>query len=848
MLELDSFWAKTNPFQSIVTHALVSGTIAQCLLTEYLAEGNRQQLCVALGLNPDELSRFVGYLVSLHDVGKLDYSFQSSDEDMHTNLAADPVLRESYRQGVRHEKTGKRYIRSLWKDWEGDRDSYRVFADIIGAHHQGKSGADSFLKGSPWNAVRDSLVERMLQYFRGNCRKDLPQIGKDQNGKTAVFLLGLMILADWIASGPGFADSEDWIKEPDGDTLLKEKVHAFLQKSGLQPYDFTWPKNFCGVWTMIPQAGRRPLQKDLDELLEKTEKPLSLVLLEAPMGEGKTEAGMFAALQMARTWGKDGFYVALPTAATANQMVARMQTLMESHKLHAAVRLLHSMAWLTESEEVIHSPDERDEASRWLAPLRRGLLGQFAVGTVDQAMLAATNVKYGVLRLLGLSNKVLIIDEIHSYDAYMGEIIVRLLEWCRALEIPVVMLSATLPIHLKQKLLKPYTDRDLSEAYPLITTIDSRGELREQIISGTTHRLRASLRMLPVLGDPVLIAETAVNEAFGGGCICVLMNTVPEAQTVYRAIRERYSGDLLLFHAQFPAEQRAELERACITRYGKDKSCRPERSILVATQVVEQSLDVDFDAMLTAVAPIDLLIQRLGRVFRHADTPRPVDRSAAGFTVLIPKAGGGLGPSAAVYPECFLNSAIRVLSSRDSIAVPEDLAELVREGYDPSLVPEGEVTAWNENRIKEALEAGASLNYLLNPPDKSFSGLQSELLYDDDEDAFSLSVKTRLGEPTVRLALLSEAEMKALTPFLRDMNGKRYAAVRSRAVAEQVMKRCLTVRVGRLGGLSGLSDIRGDMLLSGVRILPLNNGSCSLPNGKTLRLDRELGLLIEDGE
>ncbi len=591
-----------------------------------------------------------------------------------------------------------------------------------------------------------------------------------------------------------------------------------------------------------------PLQKDLDELFAKAERPLSLVLLEAPMGEGKTEAGMYAALRMAEMWGKDGFYVALPTAATANQMVGRMQALLEPHGLPAPVRLLHSMAWLTDNGEAVHSPDEQDEAARWLAPLRRGLLGQFAVGTVDQAMLAATNVKYGVLRLLGLSNKVLIIDEIHSYDAYMGEIIVRLLEWCRALEIPVVMLSATLPLHLKQKLLKPYTDQILSEEYPLITTIDRRGELLERRVSGTAHRIKASFRMLRILGDSALIAETAVKEVSNGGCICVLMNTVREAQAVYRAIRESYSGDLLLFHAQFPAEQRAELERACIARYGKDKSSRPKRSILVATQVVEQSLDVDFDAMLTAVAPIDLLIQRLGRVFRHADTPRPVDRSTAGFTVLVPKAEGSFGPSAAVYPECFLNSAIRVLSEKDSISVPEDVAALVRAGYDPSLVPKDEVNAWNENRIKETLEAGASLNYLLNPPDKSFSGLQSELLYDDDEDAYALSVKTRLGEPTVRLALLSMEEMKALEPFIRDKGGKPYAAVRSRAVAEQVMKRSLSVRVGRLGSLSGLSDIKGDMLISGVRILLLNNGSCSLPNGKTLRLDRELGLLIEDGE
>ncbi len=566
------------------------------------------------------------------------------------------------------------------------------------------------------------------------------------------------------------------------------------------------------------------------------------------MGEGKTEAGVYAALRMARQWGKDGFYIALPTAATANQMVGRMQALLETHGLQAAVRLLHSMSWLAETDVDVHSQDEREEAARWLAPLRRGLLGQFAVGTVDQAMLAASNVKYGVLRLLGLSNKVLIVDEIHACDTYMTEFILCLLKWCRTLEIPVVMLSATLPPQRKQRLLAPYTGREFSGAYPLITAVDRRGELREHIVAGTGHRLRVSLRLLDALGDAERIAEAAVGEAEGGGCICVLLNTVREAQAVYRAIRELYDGDLLLFHAQFPADRRSELEKACVARYGKDKSRRPEKSILVATQVAEQSLDVDFDAMLTAAAPIDLVIQRMGRIFRHADTPRPANHPAAAITVLVPKAGDGFGPSAAVYPECFLKSAIRVLAGRETIAVPEDVAALVREGYDPALVPEEEVEAWNKNLIEEGLVAGASLAYVMNPPEARFTGLDSELLYDEDEDAYALSVKTRLGEPAVRLALLNEEEMTALEPFVLDKGGVRSAAVRDREIAERVMKRSLSVRASRLGKLSGLSDIKGDMLLSGTRILPLREGSCPLPGGKTLRLDEELGLLIEEGD
>ncbi|MFR6378830.1 MAG: DEAD/DEAH box helicase [Evtepia sp.] len=168
-----------------------------------------------------------------------------------------------------------------------------------------------------------------------------------------------------------------------------------------------------------------------------------MVLIEAPMGEGKTEAGIYAALQMARQWKKHGFYVGLPTSATSNQMVGRMREFLALHGLEDTVRLLHSMAWLVDEDlpEMQFDTEEKAYAARWLLPVRRGLLAPYAVGTVDQAMMAVLMVKYGVLRLLGLAQKTLVIDELHSYDVYMSELIERLLEWCKALEIPVVMLS-----------------------------------------------------------------------------------------------------------------------------------------------------------------------------------------------------------------------------------------------------------------------------------------------------------------------------------------------------------------------------------------------------------------------
>lgn len=229
---------------------------------------------------------------------------------------------------------------------------------------------------------------------------------------------------------------------------VDRRLSEFLQASGLYRQRNPGGRTFCEVWPNIPPEGMRPLQKEVERLFLQTEERISLVLLEAPMGEGKTEAGLYAALQMARQWKKTGFYVGLPTSATANQMAGRMRELLAFHGREEPVRLLHAMAWLVDGETpgdpVIHTEDAAI-ARRWLEPLRRGLLSSYAVGTVDQAMMAVLPVKYGVLRLLGLSGKALVIDELHAYDVYMSEILFCLLQWCRALEIPVVLLSATLP-------------------------------------------------------------------------------------------------------------------------------------------------------------------------------------------------------------------------------------------------------------------------------------------------------------------------------------------------------------------------------------------------------------------
>ncbi len=847
-MELNQFWAKTAPFQSVTTHGIVSGSVCRCLMKHYLSSGSRQLAARLLGLTEEELTELMAYLVSLHDIGKIEYHFQCKDPEMERKLKEEPKCRDYIgKKYVRHEKTGAKVIGRIWDRKGQDEDASDVFSSMIGAHHQKSAGLGSDAKDPFFAHFCEEMEMSMRKVFLSPQELRLPEIPDEDEGIFEAILLGMMILSDWIASGSLFSDAEDWIGNADSTAEIERRTEVFLRESGLRPDSVSWGRGFTDIWPWIPEEGMRPLQQGA-QALSSRDKRHCLILMEAPMGEGKTEAGMYCAVRMLQKWNKDGFYVALPTAATSNQMVSRLRAWFSANQIPDQVRLLHAMAWMVDEAlpEQRAESDDLQEIIRWLAPLRRGLLGQFAVGTIDQAMLSVTKAKYGVLRLLGLSNKVLVIDEIHSYDVYMGEFIKLLLQWCRAMEIPVVMLSATLPPKLKAKLLSPYTTKPLSHAYPLITAVCEDGSVEEQPIGKTVKNMCVSVGLLPILNDPKQIAQKAAELTAQGGCICVLMNTVRQAQSVFAALQDCFDGDLMLFHAQFPAGRRAELEQDCIRKFGKDKSNRPPRAILVATQVVEQSLDVDFDAMLTAVAPIDLVIQRMGRIFRHDETVRPAHVKSPSQWILIPD-GEDFGVDAYVYPEVLLRQTIHVLAARDSVKIPEDLAPLVADGYDESKVPPQDIEKWMEHVIGEQVEAGQSRKYLIGTPDKAYAALgDSSQLFDDDGDNRYLTVQTRLGEPSVRIALLEPELFRAVEKHVVVKEGRRYAQVRDKNLAAEVQKNSVSVAERRICfDKSQISYLKGDMLLSGVRVYPAEEGICSLPGGR-ICFDHKLGVIIEE--
>ena len=232
-MELKDFWAKTSPFQSVYTHSVISGKVAQVLAREFLSSGVRELLSKQLSLGKTDLLCFLGYLVALHDVGKLDYSFQVRDDQLREKLLDQVELQEIYIPGVRHEKTGQMFLHSCWKEGGEDRHSSTLFSKIVGAHHQGKVGNGNFRAVSEWQEYRKILENKIRAQFYGKQETVLPAVPKEEQGAVGALLLGIMILADWISSGSTFSDAETWIETADAQDRIEKETRLFLKKCGL---------------------------------------------------------------------------------------------------------------------------------------------------------------------------------------------------------------------------------------------------------------------------------------------------------------------------------------------------------------------------------------------------------------------------------------------------------------------------------------------------------------------------------------------------------------------------------------------------------------------------------------
>lgn len=685
----------------------------------------------------------VALIVGLHDIGKADAGFQHQDPALSEALekAGFPKACEAR---CRHERLSAKFVRHLLlKHSRVSKQDADTVGRAIVAHHGywHESGG-----GAPYEDAQKQLCSVLMEQL-GLSELDLPSGRKDGQSALGMRLAGHIVLCDWIASNEKFyAEELSGLDNPeDYFQRAREVAAAWVKRLGLER---TSKDSKPARIVESP----RPIQK----VLLDTDIPPGLVIIEAPMGEGKTEAAWILAEKW-REYGYTGAYMALPTMATSESLFARYRNdLLKRLERGEEAYLVHGMAWLRDDKEFEKPPtvgepfDDRTLAAAWFRPTRRAMLAAHGVGTVDQAMLAAMHVKFGFLRLFGLADRVLVIDEIHAYDAYMSAIIRRLLQWCACLEIPVVLLSATLSAKQRASMVEAYGatggDPGPEAPYPLITIAQPGKPAATIEVSASSSRTLKLETHEGLLGDAKKTAAKARELVRDGGCCCVILNTVKQAQAVYEALGTDVPK--LLFHARFTASDRERITEQVIRLFGKGASNRPQKFILVATQVVEQSLDVDFDHMISELAPMDLLLQRSGRLHRH----RQRDADPVLHVLLPNKEPSGnpkFGATERIYYRYPLLSTLCQLEKCSTIKLPGAFRMLIETTYGDAL-PETSMqdmqqakSQWDD--LQEDLAAQAGEFLLCEPMEDEFDPAGHDEVGDDSDDGNGWRARTRIG-------------------------------------------------------------------------------------------------------
>ncbi|MCL7750267.1 CRISPR-associated helicase Cas3' [Guyparkeria hydrothermalis] len=539
--------------------------------------------------------------------------------------------------------------------------------EILGQHHgyspqvEGRSGDDESFGGSAWQREREALVEALKKAMASDWPENIDPV-------QARVLAGLTTVADWIGSGRHFDDpSEPW----------EDRVDQAVHDAGYIPFSVRAGLGFEDIFPFSANEAQARLS-------EAVEGP-GVYLLEAPMGMGKTEAALYAAYGQLAAGKATGIYFALPTQLTSNRIHARFQRflegILEPGDPMARAMLLHSGAWLVESE----MGEEGRPGGSWFSHAKRGLLFPFAVGTLDQALMAVMNVKHGFVRAFGLAGKVVVLDEVHTYDAYTGTLLDELVDFLCKAGCTVIILTATLSRPRRNQLLHREAHRD---DYPLVTSAPEAGDVAEIPL----ERPRSRSVELAWCRETEPVIEEALRRAFDGQHILWIENSVFEAQERFRVLsaRARDAGiEIGLLHSRFTASDRESLEDRWVGRFGRGGRAGSSGGgcILVGTQVLEQSLDIDADYLVARFCPTDMLFQRLGRLWRHEGTARPAG-SRCEAAILAPalvdaveNPSKAFGSTEAVYDAYVLCRSLGVWQDRGEIKLPEDIRPMIDATY-----------------------------------------------------------------------------------------------------------------------------------------------------------------------
>ncbi|MFC5820985.1 CRISPR-associated helicase Cas3' [Nonomuraea harbinensis] len=888
-------WGKSRNLPTpypLICHLLDAAAMASTLWQEYLSPTLQHRIAEALGTTVDAAGRLVAFWAGLHDIGKCMGCFQSMDAAQFGRLNGYPEVGGDRR---RHE-----YAAHVWLGLPFSRMGYGarrpkdiayLVAQLLGGHHGRFSARDHRecrfkptevlpeLGDGKWEAQREALFRAVSEVLQP------PSAPAALNAEAATLACGIVILADWLVS------QDDYLKQRlpqvpiDAGGLRRHyegslrSAPSLIAAAGLRPVRLR-SASFADEFSFIecPNALQHSVAGQLPTLLTNG---LGLLLVTAPMGIGKTEVAFHGARLLGQASDTPGFLFALPTMATADQMYGRARAYGESQaEDDAALTLLHSMAWLNDAytaegvDTTVVSEDTSVAAPDWLHGKKRGLLAPMSVGTIDQVLLAVLPLKHMPLRMLGLAGKVLIVDEVHAYDAYMQKLLAKALVWLGRLGVPVVLMSATLPTRIAARLVSSYLEgAGHSEialppiTYPGWAFADAvTGKISAFEVDIEPSILHVERRPVPVLSSALdrsqVLREVLAPLVDEGGCAGVVCNTVAEAQQTYLFLRDWFDTlpqalELTLLHARFPARRREEITSDITRKFGKCKICQPSdrcghrpKAVVVATQVIEQSLDLDFDLVISDLAPVALLLQRAGRCQRHAGRLRPAWAAERRLVVLRPGDEKGELVLPRSWPFVYSPSLLRRTDQEitdGEIAIPDDVQRLVEQVYDDSFA-NGDLSEEDLEWIgKEIAEEGIADMIAIPSPDE-VSGLHQLTSSDAQEDL----VATRLGADSTRVLCVYQGPDgslyldEACTTKLPDTTKL------PRQMIKKILAGTIPLRSSMLAGRDSANDPpsswRDSAWLRDLAVIPLQIGADGSAIGwvgqREFRLHTDLGLQI----
>ncbi len=739
---------RTHP---VLWHMLDVGAVATCLIAHRSLTGSRAS---------DQAAAF---LVALHDLGKFSASFRAM------------LLGQPYR-GFRHWQHSYRLL----------RDHDRVLGGVIGAtpglrkmlyaavagHHGGppayldnrKYKDQAAQIGAEASNLAREAIEAVAPLFP---EASLDGITESEACRVSWALSGLTVQADWIGS------NSEWFPPQQAGTPVATYWHQTLARADKAISEAGLHRARPmpnGASEVLTHAGPpRPMQAAVAEIGLPAGPVMGLI--EDTTGSGKTEAALILAARMMAAGKGDGFFFALPTMATSNAMLERLESI--APRLfdgRPSLALTHGRAKMNDLFRSIRGRDGSDpgggpSCGSWLADDRRRiLLADIGVGTIDQALMAVLPTRFNTLRLRALSGHILIVDEAHEFDPYMEAQLRRLLQFHALLGGSAIVMTATLPLGMRagyakafQKGLGIHRPCDVTgDAYPMLTVV---GHEIDSVRPQPVPEARRDVVVNRLIDEAAAIRLLRTGVERGAACAWI-RNSVNGAIESAKALREAgIETDLL--HARFTVADRLKHEAAVQGRFGRDGVGRAAR-VVVATQVIEASLDLDFDLMVSDLAPIGSLIQRAGRLWRHMDRRPAAGRPVTGpaLHVLAPDPHQVddanwlrrlLGSGARVYPQDVQWRTAKALFDRGAIQAPGGLRNLIEavHGEDAPEVPEALQGAEIETLGRQMSEAQQALNQVLDADD-AYDQPQMQRVFDDER------YPTRLGIPQVTLRLARE--------------------------------------------------------------------------------------------